>query len=331
MIKMTPFLSRYNFILIPLLLLVSLTLLSLNFQSNSNLAPYLIIDFLFTIPLVYFLLIRKKDIHKFTVVSVFVLGVLLSSFLIPTENQGTLKLVKSYIIPILELVIFSTILIKTRKLYQGYKKNNVKNYDFFETIQAASLEIFPSKIASFLATEITVFYYAFFKWKSTDIKNNEFTYHKEGTYTGICIGILLVILIETFVLHMLIAERNLVLAWIISGLSIYTLVQVIALIKSMRSRPIFFDNDKQKIYLRFGFLGKAEIDIENIKAIRSINDSEKLNHISFLGSLTGANMIIEFKEEISYNYFYGTDKKTDHLAFIIDDKNNFIKRVNALI
>ncbi|SNR15049.1 hypothetical protein [Tenacibaculum jejuense] len=332
MIKITPFLSRYNFIFIPLLLLISLIILSLNFQSNPEIAPYFIIDFLFTIPVVYFLLIRKKDIHKFTVVSVFILGVLFSSFLIPIENQGILELAKLYIIPILELVVFSTILLKVRKLYQGYKNNNTQNHDFFETIHTASLEIFPSKIASFLATEITVFYYAFFKWKSTTVRNNEFTYHKEGTYTGILLGILLVIVIETFVLHVLVAEWSIVTAWIFSGFSIYTFIQVVAILKSIRSRRIVVDEENQKLYLRFGFLGKVEVDFRTIKSVRSASyNTENIDHLSFIGSFTGANIIIDFKEEISYNYFYGVKKKCNSLALIVDDKVTFIERVQNLI
>ncbi|WP_299836749.1 hypothetical protein [uncultured Tenacibaculum sp.] len=333
MIKINTYFNRFNFVLVPLLLVVSLIVLSTSSLYKISLAPYIIIDFLFTIPFVYFLLIRKKEIHKITVLSVFVLGVLLSSLLIPEENQGILLPIKSYLVPILELGIFSVLVIKARKLYKEFKNSSAGSFDFFEAITTASKELLPSKIASFLATEITVFYYVFFNWRSREEQKNEYSYHKEGTYNGVLIGVMLVILIETFVLHVLVEKWSLTFAWIISGLSIYTLLQFLAIFKSLRSRPVFIDEENRKLLLRFSFLGTAEVEIDNIKSITlsNGNDANEINHLAFIGGLTSHNILIEFKEAVSYKQFYGLQKTTTKLGVLIDNKEAFVAHVKTML
>ncbi len=332
MIKINTFLSRYNFIIVPFLLLLSLVTISVSLTSISSLAPYLIIDFLFTVPLIYYFLIRKKDINKFTVITLTVIGFFLSDYLIPVQHQGMFNSIKIVAVPILEIVLFITLILKVRKFRGRFKQKAVATYDFYDALYAVCLDFFPSKISSFIATETAVFYYTFFKWKSHKMSDNEFSYHKEGTYTGVLLGILLVIVIETFVLHALLVETNVVLAWIMTGFSIYTLIQVTAILKSMRARFIAIDNENKKLHLRFSFLSNVVIDFNMIEDVKLVSgDTAQIDHLSFLGSLTGCNVVLNLKEEITYKFFYGMQRKSNKLGLIIDDKMNFINKIKAVL
>ena len=91
---------------IPFLLILSLVLLiqSTYFSESADLlANAVTIDILLIVPLVYFLIICKRDIPKFTVLSMFVLGLVILSYTLPKENQQLLDLIKTYFLPILEL------------------------------------------------------------------------------------------------------------------------------------------------------------------------------------------------------------------------------------
>src|SRR6056297_2889248 len=102
---------------IPLGLLVVLILLMKSPFLNGNDALNLAItaDLLLTVPLVYFLLIRKSKIPKTTVIPVMIIGLLVGSYFLPKENQTYLELFKNWFLPVIELSILTFVIIKVRK------------------------------------------------------------------------------------------------------------------------------------------------------------------------------------------------------------------------
>jgi len=54
-------------------------------------------------------------------------------------------------------------------------------------------------------------------------------------------------------------------AWMLTILSIYTGFQLLAFAKSFSKRPILIENNT--LYLRYGIMSNAEIEIKNIKSI----------------------------------------------------------------
>ncbi len=327
MYKLNVFFGRHNFIIIPAFMILVLIYLLKSSHYSPFLANSIALDFLIIIPSTYFLLIRKTNINKITIVSVFVLGLVLSSLFIPKEHQEVVSFAKNYMLPILEIGVVSYLFYKARRVYLEFKKER-SNQDFSDAIKMACKEILPARVAHFLATEIAVIYYAFFSWKSVKLKSNDYSYHKEGTYNGTFLGIILVLIVETFVLHMILTKMNVGIAvhFIIGILGGYTLLQIVALFKSISKRPIYYDKENRKIILRFGFIGQADINIENIEKIELSSkdfEGENSNHFSFLGSFCTHNTIMYFKEPIEYEFFYGIKRKTKVLGLIIDKKTEF--------
>lgn len=319
------FISRFDFLIIPALLFITLIILvSSNFYTP-KLSSYVIIDFLVTIPVVYAFLIRKGKAYKLTIITVFLIGFITASNLLPKEDSRILELVKTFIIPLIEIGVLSFIIYKSHLVYQSFKKNN-KNIDFYDTIQIASKEVFPGKLGYFLATEIAVVYYALFSWKKKENSKHTFTYHKEGTYTGVLLGFALVVIVEIFVLHVLLVKWSVIGAWIITFLSFYTLLQIVAITKSFAKRPIYFNEEKGELVLKHGFVGLATIPIQNIKEIETTSkeiENKQVKYFSFLGSLSGGNTIIHLETPITYESIYGFKKEAKALALIVDEKTVF--------
>ena len=320
---------------IPLLLILSMFLLTKSswFYTHPNeLSIGITLDLLFTIPLVYFLLIRKKKIPKITIVSLFVIGLVVASFILPESQQTLLSQIKTYFFPIIELGILSFLLIKIRKTVKEYKKTKNSNLDFYDAIQIACKEIFPTKIASLLATEIAVVYYGFFLWKRKKLKENEFTIYKENGLISILLAVLLVVFIETFAIHKLAEKWSITLAWVLTATSVYTALQIYALIKSLMQRPIIVDEFNKKVLLRFGFFGKAIIPFKVIDRVeinsKDLPEDKSVTYFSPLNELGGHNVIVYLKEEIEFESFYGIKKKAKALAIFVDDKNRFKELVS---
>ena len=317
---------------IPILLGLSLILLiksSFFMEHPSALSTAVTIDFLITIPLVYFLIIRKRAIPKITVLTSFILGIIILSFLLPEEHQSLLSLVKTYFLPLLELGIFSFIVYKVRGLRKAYK-NQQKTEDFYTTLLVAANQIFPKKVASVLATEISVAYYGFLHWKKAKLNENEFSYHKKGTAISIVIGFLMVILIETFALHFLLMKWSTIAAWIMTGLSIYTALQFFALARSISKRPIKVDVGTGRLILRFGFFSEWSVPINSLREVelsaKDLPEDKSIVPFAPLGSLLEHNVILHFHEEQLFSGLYGLKRKATSLAIYVDEKGDF-KRV----
>jgi len=323
--------TKFLPITIPFIMILSLILIikSSFFSENPQiLSNAITIDLLLIVPLVYFLIIRKRKIPKITVVTMFVLGVILLSVFLPKENQTLLDGVKTYFIPLLELGIFSFLVYKTTQISKAYKKEK-KSQDFYSTLKLAAAQVFPKKIALILVTEISVIYYGFIKWKSPKLASHEFSYHKKNALISILAGFTLIIIAETVGLHSFLVKWNLIVGWIVSFLSAYTALQFFALTKSVMMRPITIDAENKLLHLRYGYFTEMSIPTEEIEKIefstKDLPEDKSVLTFSPLGGIGEHNIILHLKGEMKFSGIYGIKRKAKSLAIFIDDKERFKK------
>ena len=283
-----------------------------------------------TAPFVYFLLIRKTNSPKTTVAPFLIFGIIICSIVLPSENQYYLNLFKTWVLPILEISILSFVIYNVRKGIKHYNLNKTKSFDFFTTLKNTCYEILPKGVVIPVVTEIAVLYYGFLNWQKRELKENEFSYHKDSGTITLLIAIIFIVAIETFVFHILLAKWSDLAAWILTFLSIYSAIQIFGILKSMFKRPISIENDK--LYLRYGIMNESTIDLREIDSIEVSSKDIKLNKktrkLSFLGELESHNVIIRLKREHTLIGLYGIKKKYEVLALHVDDKIEFRNRIN---
>jgi|GEM_PF-3474162 len=86
------------------LLGILIFIMKLSFLAENSIMNLAItIDLLLIVPLVYFLLIRKTEISKTTIVPVMIIGLLIGSYFWPKESQRYLTIFKIWALPIIEL------------------------------------------------------------------------------------------------------------------------------------------------------------------------------------------------------------------------------------
>jgi len=314
---------------IPFIIIASLILLiksSFFLERPQLFSNAITIDLLIVVPLLYFLIIRKREIPKITVLTMFILGIVLLSIFLPEENQLFLNVVKVYFLPFLELGILSFLIYKFIQLSKAYKKEK-KTQDFYSTLQEAATKVFPKKIATILVTEISVVYYGFIKWKPPTLSDHEFTYHKKNALISILAGFTLMIIAETVGLHAWLVKWNPIVGWIISFLSAYTALQIFALTKSIRMRPIAINKNEQKLHLRYGYFTELSIPFDSIEKIevhtKDLPEDKSITIFSPLGGIGKHNMIIHLKDELKFTGIYGIKRKAKSLAIYIDEKERF--------
>ncbi|MCP4440149.1 MAG: hypothetical protein GY810_14495 [Aureispira sp.] len=304
------------------------------FQEHSNILSIgVTIDLLVSIPIVYYLIIRKTSIPKTTVVPIMVIGLIVGTYYLPPENQNYLTLFKTWILPIIELSIFTFIVLKIRTVIKKYNSLKSEASDFFTSLKEACQEILPQKIVLPFATEIAVIYYGFINWKPSLIGENEFSYHKKSG-TPVLLGTLIfMIAIETVALHLLLMRWNEVIAWILAILSTYTAIQILGFTKSLKRCPIrILDN---KLVLRYGILAEVEIPFEDISKIElsrePIIQDTVTSKLSPLGDFESHNVLIHLKRENIVVGVYGIKKKFKILGLHIDDETKFKEKIEGVL
>lgn len=319
---------------VPLLIVGAMILLANTslFRSNPDgLAIGITFDLLLTVPLAYFLLIRKTTIPKTTVVPFLIFGVIVCSMILPSENQHYLNLFKVWVLPLVELSVFSFVIYKVRKGVKSYKVKRGDSVDFYATLKNTCYEILPKRTVIPVVTEIAVFYYGFFAWKRRTLKENEFSYHKDSGTITLLIAIIFIIAIETVGMHSLLAKWSNIAAWILTFLSIYSGIQLFGFLKSMFKRPISIEDEQ--LFLRYGIMSEATIDLKDIESIelssKDIELNEETRKLSFLGELESHNVVIHLKEESSLVGLYGKKHTFKHLVLHVDNKVEFQNQINT--
>ncbi|WP_338791291.1 hypothetical protein [Bernardetia sp. MNP-M8] len=349
--------KQFLLLFIPVLLLVSLIFFIQSpyfLPQSDNLTLAISIDFVLTIPIIYFLAIRKTKISNLTAITLMIAGLFLGLYFLPKENQVYLQLFKTYFFPVIELSILSVVIWKVSRAIKKYRalkanyevdldKNTTDiSFDFFTVLRNSCEEILPKLPASLLATEIAVVYYSVINWRKIKINPlKEFTYHKNSGTVGLLGALVFIIAIETIAIHLLLTQWSVVGAWILTILSIYTGFQLLAFAKSFSKRPILIENDT--LYLRYGIMSETEIEIKNIKSIEvseksleelleiegiESKDQIKLyQKLSPLGNLEQHNIIIRLHEKAKLNGIYGINKEFEVLAFHVDEKVEFMNQI----
>jgi hypothetical protein len=291
------------------------------------------IDLLIIVPFVYFLLIRKSEIPKTTAVPVMIIGFLIGSYFLPKESQNYLITFKTWVLPVVEITVFTFVIIKVRRVIKKYKSLKGAAPDFFNVLKNTCNEILPKKLVLPFATEVAVLYYGFVNWKTREINENEFTYHKNSGTPALLGGFIMVIGIETFAFHSLLARWSLVAAWILTVLSIYTAIQVFGFAKSLSKRPISVNKDS--LTLKYGILNEVEIPFSEIDKVelsgKSLEKDELTKTLSPLGDFESHNVIIHLKKENELVGFYGMKKKFNLLGLHIDKPKEFNESIEKAL
>lgn len=326
--------TRYLHIGFPLLIASSLWLLVQSSWFHSfpaELSAAITLDFLLTIPIVYFLLIRKTSVNKLSVLSVAVLGLLAAGIILPENQQGLLQNIRPIVIPLIELTVFTIIGIKVRQIILAARSHPDPTLDFFDLTQQAVKSVMPGRISGMMITEIGSIYYGLFHWKKRELEEHEFSYHSKSGILYTLFAIVFIVMVELFIAHILLVRWNPTVAWVLTALSAYSGLQLFALGKSIKRRPIKLDVATGMLRLRYGFFREADIPLDEIRSIemttRLDEDDETMGRFSALGFIDSHNLMLHLRRPATLSGIYGMTKSYKSVAIFVDQKAEFVQKI----
>jgi len=158
---------------------------------------------------------------------------------------------------------------------------------------------------------------------------------KKNGIKSVIVIFMFIIAIETLAVHLLIEQWSNKAAWILSFVSLYTCLQIWALIKSMDRRPSFIDYENRLLTLRYGFFNVTVIPFKKLQSIqadkRTLPNDKSIIQFSPLGMIDTHNLVLSLHENHIIDSVYGFTKEYKKLAILIDEKERFIKEIQSII
>lgn len=314
---------------IPILIFLACFIITQTAKFKANtalLSNAILIDLLIAAPLIYFLTIRKSNISKITVSRIFIAGLLVAGFILNAQSNMLLHVITTWISPVVEGTLILFIVSKFYCANKKAKETNNNKPDFLMHCRTVMFQVTGNeKFANIVSSEIAVLYYAFLgrKDKTIDYKTT-FTSYKENGVTLILWVILSIFLIETTGVHFLLSIWSKTIAWILTGLTLYTCMQLYAHIKAVKARPIIINKDSLEIHN--GLAGDAYIKFENIEKFelsKKMPENRNPIKIALLKGMENHNIVVYLKKPIVVTKIFGIKKNTDTVLFYVDKSNEF--------
>jgi hypothetical protein len=313
---------------------IIITLTSTFQKSSVWLSNAVILDLTVTAPLIYYAFIRNTRLYTLTVWRVFIAGVFLSTILVSNKNNSLLHFIKTYISPCAELAILIFVVNRFYIANRIAKAKGENAVDFLTLCRSVLKSVVKSeKLSNIFAAEIAVFHYAIFSRPAAN-KDEEkaFTVYKENGTMLLLATFLCLFFIETIGMHFIFTLWSRSAAWVLTGLSLYTCLQLFGHIGALKARPVSIVGGK--LFLRNGLLGgDAEIDIENILSIeptKKIITGEQVIKLGLLKGLETHNLAIHLSEPVEVLKAFGIKKKATTILMHVDDANEFISAIDSL-
>ncbi|MDH5680934.1 MAG: hypothetical protein OEZ36_05085 [Spirochaetota bacterium] len=278
-------------------------------------------------PLVYLIFIWSGRIPKLSVIPVFFVMTIIAGYLIPKDSQTHLNHISGWVLLLVELVLISFVILKSVKARRSYRQLKSADNDFYTNINTILKDSFPAFLVKILSLEFSVIYYSFFRWRRPPHRESHFSQATSGAISVLWVALFL-ILIETVVIHILLHKWAPTAAWIATALSLYGLIQILAIIKSFYLRPSRLSSDV--LFLKCGLLRQVTINLSSILSVTKASwNSKKEDHFYFspLKDFETPNILLELSEDHSVGSVYSTYPGIRKLAFYLDDPDKLIASI----
>ena len=292
-------------------------------RERELLASAVTLDLLLVWPLaVAWFWVRAKRAPWFTLLPALVLGFVAASLALPAEHHGLLERLRWLAGP-LELALVGTLVVLVRR---GRREARALSGDFVTRFRAAARQVLGVTFAAdVLTTEVALLAHAFApRRRAAQVRGERFTAHREVGYGAVLVGVVMLLVVETLAVHALASAWSASLAWVLTGLGVYTGVWLLGDFRALRARPIVVAPDT--LELRLGLRWEARIaraDIESVERLprRTGPRPDDVRVVALLGQ---PNVELRLARPVELIGAYGLRRATRRLWLRVDDAERFV-------
>jgi hypothetical protein len=290
------------------------------------------IDILLVIPLLYyFLVVRSARAPVITLLPVFRLCMAAAGSVLPADERGLYEMLA----PAARLAELGMATFVAYRLHLGVRA--FRSADIRDVLQRLTLAVrsaLPNTVPSIdraagaIAFEAALVWYAHRGWRmrpDVPARALAFPGHRKSGYTGFIIGLVMIIGIEMLAVHILVAPWSVVAAWVLTGLTAYSLVWIVGDFHAVRLRPSWVDDDR--VCLRLGVRWAVTIPKSQIAGVRRLGNNEPITGALRLALPNAPRVLIELKTPAIATGAYGMQREITSIEVGTDRPDQLAKAI----
>jgi hypothetical protein len=315
-----------------LIAFVSLTLLLLSLEAwvatrveashrPDILAIAITIDLVVGVPLLYYLLlVRKNILPLYGVVPLGVLTLVAIRFILPASEQSFLRL-SEFLIPAIELVVAVFLLIKIRRIIRDVRSARSECLYFIDSLRTGIRKSVKSDfVTSIMASEMSMLYLVFVGWFARFGTSRQdvsvYSYHRKSSY--LLWALVALVVVETGGVHLVITIWTQTGAWIFTAISAYTILWLVGHFHAARLQPVVVDD--MFINVRTGLIWRVQIPLSDIGRIRKRigSDSEADGYVN-VAMMGAPDIVVALSKACTVEGFFGRKREATLIGIGLDD------------
>jgi hypothetical protein len=177
-------------------------------------------------------------------------------------------------------------------------------------------------LAAVLASELAVFYYAFAAWRRSPhvpAGARGFSIHEQGGVAAL-FGVLAgVSVMEAALVHLIVMRWSAAGAWILTALSVYGAIWLIAMARAFVLRPVLVEGGE--LVVRGGMMWTVHVPLRAIADIESGGAKCELR----VPPASQPNVVLRLSEAVKARGVYGMTRQVSSIALAVDDPDGFVR------
>ncbi|RZK24048.1 MAG: hypothetical protein EOO56_02905 [Hymenobacter sp.] len=293
-----------------------------DFGLRAALPPAVAFDLLVVLPgLFYFCVVRPYRLPLSTVAAAFGGGLALSHWLLPAAGLPLLAWA-GRLAEALEVLTLGYAAVRLRRIGRGYRQARQQSADFVENLHAAVRPVL-GRLTVAVATEVAVFRYAVLGgWAAPEIGPGEvaFSSYQKSGFVALLAAFGGLSVLEMAAAHLVVGHWHPRAAWVLTGLSGYSVLWLLAHGQAVRCRPLLVSGTA--LVVRVGLVWRVAVAKTQLSRVQQITDApapapDLLNAARLL--LTPPNLLLTFAAPQVVQGPFGQQRTIRHLAIYVDE------------
>jgi hypothetical protein len=301
--------------------------------AKDKIASGLLVDFVITFPaLYYFIIVRPLKVPAKSIFLVFSACCVIAYLVLPPHQREYILQVRK-LTSLVEVAFIIYAVTKFNKIRTAYKIQQLNFTDPVFNLRSAMADVLGDTIVvKALASELAMLRYGLLFWKKEKAASKEsisFSVHKESGYVAIWCILLVAVSVEIVAFHLLLMKWSNTTAIIVTILSVYGIVFLVADLSAIIKRKILITHDQ--LILRTGLRWRVTTTLNNISSITKITNDYHSTETYFKGAVmkSSANLLVTFKTPVRVDKLYGAGKEYSSILMSIDDFEGFYRNAAA--
>ncbi len=276
----------------------------------------------------YFFLVRTGKANWMVLILLAGLGMLLAKWWVPGSDlrlSGVLEIA----VVMIEAALLIALVLRIRKIRRVYRAEKARQPYRVDAFRVALTTTLGRRVGAAIFNEVSILWYAFAGWtrrRSVTPKGVPFSGHRRNAYPALLAAFMMAVVVETAVVHLLVSLWIGWLAWLLTGLGVYSLAWLLGDFQAARLNPSLLT--ESHLYLRTGLRWQADLALEEIIAVHSQSPSEKYVKMVMFGS---SDLWLECSEPILVRGIFGIERRVKFVGLGLDDPDGFRKEVQSRI